>query len=159
MDKKEINITIPEGHEIDKENSTFERIVFKPKNKRWRDDHTKFIDGFYISSIKSSIKEFNGFNHSYNYNLFSTEKQAKSSLAMARISQIMANDKRFGGIVNEKKWADSTIPKYVIVRFGKEVRPETWCTYYQFLSFHTKEQRDLFLEENMDLIKDYLMIE
>lgn len=29
-DKKECKIQIPEGYEIDKENSTFERIVFKP---------------------------------------------------------------------------------------------------------------------------------
>lgn len=28
-----------------------------------------------------------------------------------------------------------------------------------FLSFHTQEQRDLFLKENEDLVKDYLMID
>ena len=29
------------------------------------------------------------------------------------------------------------------------------CT---FLAFHTPEQRDLFLTENEDLVKDYLML-
>ena len=32
METKEIKINIPEGYEIDKENSTFECIKFKPKN-------------------------------------------------------------------------------------------------------------------------------
>ena len=31
METKELKITIPEGYEIDKENSTFEKIVFKKK--------------------------------------------------------------------------------------------------------------------------------
>lgn len=31
METKEIKINIPEGYEIDKENSTFECIKFKPK--------------------------------------------------------------------------------------------------------------------------------
>ena len=30
---------------------------------------------------------------------------------------------------------------------------------WNFLAFHTAEQRDLFLEENEDLVKDYLMID
>lgn len=32
MEKKELKIDIPEGYEIDKENSTFEHIVFKKKD-------------------------------------------------------------------------------------------------------------------------------
>lgn len=34
---KEIKITPPEGYEIDKENSTFDCIKFKPVAKRWRE--------------------------------------------------------------------------------------------------------------------------
>ena len=33
METKEVKIQIPEGYEIDKENSTFECIKFKPMNK------------------------------------------------------------------------------------------------------------------------------
>ncbi len=33
METKELKIQIPEGYEIDKENSTFEKIVFKKKKK------------------------------------------------------------------------------------------------------------------------------
>ena len=37
---KELKIEIPDGYEIDKENSTFEKIVFKPLNpypKTWEE--------------------------------------------------------------------------------------------------------------------------
>ena len=30
---------------------------------------------------------------------------------------------------------------------------------YYFLAFHTPKQRDLFLKENEDLVRDYLMID
>ena len=30
---------------------------------------------------------------------------------------------------------------------------------YKFLAFHTKEQAELFLQENEDLVKDYYMID
>ena len=33
METKELKIKVPKGYEIDKENSTFERIIFKPINK------------------------------------------------------------------------------------------------------------------------------
>lgn len=38
MKAKQVIITPPEGYEIDRENSTFECIKFKPiKQERWRD--------------------------------------------------------------------------------------------------------------------------
>ena len=36
METKELKITIPEGYEIDKDNSTFEKIVFKKKDTKPR---------------------------------------------------------------------------------------------------------------------------
>lgn len=46
MTNKEIKITVPEGYEIDKENSTFERIKFKRIEKLTYDDvcRTLFTD-------------------------------------------------------------------------------------------------------------------
>ena len=152
-------IKVPEGYTIDNENSTFKKIVFKKvKPERWRDWRI-VIDGFYVNHA-SKILHHSGWNDSpYDYNLFATEKQAKSALAMARISQIMANDERFGGVVSDKEWADSSIAKFVIFRYNNQIRFEPRRDYYHYLAFHTKEQRDLFLEENIDLIKNYFMIE
>ena len=156
--EKEIKITPPEGFEIDKEHSTFDCIKFKPIVKRWRDNKDVQIKGYYISNV-SIIRpsEFNS-NNCCNYNVFATEKQAKSALAMARISQIMANDERFGGVVTDEEWEHNESVKYVIQRGTKNIIKNYCYHLYHFLAFHTLEQRDLFLEENEDLVRDYLCL-
>lgn len=156
--EKEFRIQVPEGMEIDKENSTFECIKFKPiQKKRWRDDGSNKIEGYFITK-ESNIASHVGINGRLNYNVFATKKQAKSALSMARISQIMANDERFGGVITNEEWEDENMVKYAICRCKNSISA-TCCYYtYYFLSFHTAEQRDLFLKENEDLVKDYLMI-
>jgi len=160
--EKEIKITPPEGFEIDKENSTFECIRFKPvQNKRWRDDTDKILSGYYID-ISSKIRSISNLQNVSNaYHFFATEKQAKSALAMARISQIMANDERFGGVVTDDEWKITTYckGKYTIYRDESKILRGFHHTTYHFLAFHTAEQRDLFLKENEDLVRDYLMID
>lgn len=156
--EKEIRITPPEGFEIDKENSTFDCIKFKPIVKRWRDKNVR-IEGYYICGSNSYICYSDSyFNVPNNYNIFATKKQAKSALAMARISQIMANDKRFGGVVTDEEWRNNSLRKYAIIREGENIYLPFCYTYYSFLAFHTEEQRDLFFEENEDLIRDYYML-
>ena len=157
--EKEIKITPPEGFEIDKEHSTFDCIKFKPiEKKRWRDDKNAPIEGYYINDYSIILPSF-GFTEDCNYNLFATQKQAKSALAMARISQIMANDERFGGVITNKEWKDNNTVKYIIMREKDNIAANYYYTFYYFLAFHTKEQRDLFLKENEDLVRDYLMLD
>lgn len=157
--KRELNIVPPEGYEIDRENSTFECIKFKPVTKRWRDKKSVTIRGFYIHN-DATICDYKGENESCNYNVFATEKHAKSALAMAQISQIIANDERFGGVVTDEEFKDENKWTYSINRNGNKI--SMYQGYFgvdHFLSFHTQEQRDLFLKENEDLVKDYLMID
>lgn len=158
--EKELKIVPPEGYEIDKENSTFECVKFKRITERWRDDKTAKIDGYFIGSESSDIIKLNRTwnNIKDNYNVFSSEKQAKSALAMARISQIMVNDERFGGPITDEEWNNIDIIKYIIYRDVCFIAKSINTSSYRFLAFHTGEQRDLFLEENGDLIKDYLML-
>ena len=156
--EKEINIVAPEGFEIDRENSTLDCIRFKPiEKKRWRDDENAKIEGYYIHSF-SDILPSCACNSPSNYNVFATEKQAKSALAMARISQIMANDERFGGVVTDEEWEKREIVKYVIKREGNHIITTYYYYFHHLLAFHTPEQRDLFFEENEDLIRDYFML-
>lgn len=156
--EKEINIVAPEGFEIDRENSTLDCIKFKPiGKKRWRDDENAKIEGYYIHSFSDILPSY-VCNSPSNYNVFATQKQAKSALAMARISQIMANDKRFGGAITDEEWKDDRIVKYVITREKKYIIKKFYHNLYEFLAFHTAEQRDLFFEENEDLIRDYFML-
>lgn len=79
---------------------------------------------------------------------------------MARISQIMANDKRFGGVITDKEWECAEKVKYTIVRKEKNrIAKDFNITNYNFLAFHTYDQRDLFIKENEDLLRAYFMIE
>lgn len=159
--EKEIKITPPEGFEIDKENSTFECIKFKPiEKKRWRDDEDAEIKGYYVGTEADILDTDLVFNTTNNYNVFATEKQAKSALAMARISQIMANDERFGGAITDDEWKNTTYckGKHTIYRDDGRIITGLHYTTYHFLAFHTLEQRDLFLRENKDLVRDYLCL-
>lgn len=160
MKTKEFKINVPEGYEIDKENSTFECIKFKHiEEQKWCDDIDKEISGYFISTASDIVQTNGVINDNWNYNVFATQKQAKSALAMARISQIMANDKRFGGAITDEEWNNKTIKKFIITRVGDKYITDYYYNFYCFLAFHKEGQRDLFVKENMDLIKDYLMID
>jgi hypothetical protein len=155
----ELKTDIPEGYEIDRENSTFECIKLKRIRNRWRDTVSK-LNGFTIGGFGGieatgavSTKGCGG------HGIFATEKIAKSALAMAQISQIMANDNRFGGIITDKEWEDDDVDKYVIVRSNNKIEVFKYWTRYYFLAFRTLGQCNLFLEENEDLVKDYFMID
>ena len=139
-----------EGYKWDADSLTLSEI-----QKRWRDDESAKIDGYYIDG-DSSIIAHSGKNAWMNYNIFSTEKQAKSALAMARISQIMANDERFGGVVTDKEWIKK--PWTTIIKIDNKLTISNRFG-YTFLAFHTMEQANLFLQENKDLIKDFYMMD
>lgn len=160
----EIKIQIPEGYEgIDEEKSNLSegKIVFKKKEVTpWRKTHPR-ITGFYVNTY-SEIREQDNpiFMFGWgNENIFATKKQAESMLAMAQLSQIIKNDERFGGPVTNQEWEDDQMEKYVIVRSSDEIRRDWFYKHYHFLAFHTAEQRDLFIKENEDLIKQYFMID
>lgn len=163
MEEKTFKISIPDGYEIDSDKSTFENIVFKKKQeKRWRDDEgnpSQKIEGYYVDHWESNIVYRSCLHTEKNRNLFATEKQAKSALAMAQISQIMEHDPRFGGPITDEEWNDEKIYKYSIKRLGNTFLKSNYNKLYNFLSFHNNEQCNLFLKENLDLVKDYLMIE
>ena len=159
MEIKELKINIPEGYEIDKENSTFECIKFKPvKKSKFSDyDCTYPISGYYV--YDGTTCHLPGApNGTCHKDVFATEKYAKSALAMAQISQIIANDGRFGGVI-DNEWRNYAIGKYCILRYDNKLMKDVLQHTYHLLAFHTAEQRDLFLEENEQLVKDYLMMD
>lgn len=126
------------------------------KIEKWRDKEGTKMNGYYITSDATIYNYDNVILCRNSYNVFATKKQAKSALAMAQISQIMANDERFGGVVTDEEWTDKSW--YSIIRINNDLRTATrFC--YELLAFHTKKQADLFLEENRDLVKDYYMMD
>ncbi len=162
MDQKEVKISIPEGYEIDKEKSSFERIIFKKKEKeikKWIDlvGNVIPLGSCYIEDGGCVFPSSGKFNVC-SVNIFIDERHAKSALAMAQISQLMPN---FGGAITDEEWSckNSHINKYILKKYDNEVYKSTTNVLYTLLAFHTEEQRNSFYENNENLVKDYLMIE
>lgn len=127
--------------------------------ERWADDKNATGEGWYIGFDSTIWEDETSLNDPMNFNEFATERLAKSALAMARISQLMAHDERYGGGVTDEEWMNPGVDKYGVVRRNGVIKNEWFNTLYCFLAFHTPEQRDLFLQENERLVKDYLMID
>ena len=153
-----LQIQIPEGYEIDTFDIKTGLVTFKKKPvERWIDKPGRTVNGYFIDNFSRVVQSICGIE-SETINRFATEKQAQSALAMAQLSQIIANDPRFGGPITDEEWKEACKTKYIISRKGNSIIADYLYLYYTFLAFHTSEQRDLFLEENMDLIKQYFML-
>ena len=92
METKEVKINIPEGYEIDKENSTFECIKFKPNKKyiTYKDVCDNIFAknyGYYISPsgniCGTSLREF-----AYDADNAPNEKQLEKLLALNKLLNI-----------------------------------------------------------------------
>ncbi len=120
---KDLKIVVPTGYEIDKENSTFELIKFKKLDeiKTMEDLHDSEIrfTGYYIDT-SAFVERGSYINHSFeNNNVFLTEKEAKSVLAMSQISQLMPY---YGGAITQEEWNNIDIPKFSIIRDRDGIR-------------------------------------
>lgn len=154
---KTLKIEIPNGFEIDKENSTFEQIVFKEFKKElpktWEElpktwEELKKVKGFFINH-NSSIHTIHKIDTNYdNKNIFATRQQAQASIALAQLSQL--REVYRNGWVPD--WNDYE-SKYIIDFIGNEINTPTYEISNAFLSFQDEETRDLFLKNFKDLIE------
>lgn len=156
---KEIKIDIPEGYEIDKENSTFECIKFKKKSKEintWKD--IEYLSGYFINNQASIIETPEIPREGDDKNVFVSEKYAKSALALAQISQLMPY---YGGEITDEEWKDPSIPKYNILCGLGDIIGTVDYNVKHITSFHTREQRDKFMSipENIQLVKELYMVD
>ena len=75
----------------------------------WSDHPDNTFNGFIINTGQSISKVHNVPNIKLHRDVYATKMQARSALAMARISQIMANDiKNFGGPITDIEWGSDT---------------------------------------------------
>lgn len=132
------------------------------EHKRWAEIEYAEGKGYYINDDSEIESDEGKLNDKLNFRLFATEKQAKSALAMARISQLMAHDERYGGVVTDEEWKEAQakdLRLYGVVKWDGKISDMNATELHLFLAFHTPEQRDLFIKENERLVKDYLMID
>ncbi len=89
--EKELKIEIPQGYEIDRQKSTFEKIVFKKiepcKPTTWEEycKYTKDCPSYYGNPRQTNICEtrFDGF-----YNEFFTKERVKQYVALGKLLQL-----------------------------------------------------------------------
>ena len=160
MDTKEIKINCPEGFEIDKENSTFECIKFKPiKNKlpkTWEEfckTHPKIMGEVYFSSdcICHVINVTAGTlrNSKYNRNILPSKELAEAMLALCQLIQLR-DCYNNGWIPN---YQDDYEIKYCIIPFNEKISTNCYIASQRVLTFKTAELRNQFLENFIDLIE------
>ena len=151
METKELKIEVPAGYEIDKEKSTFEKIVFKKIErelpKSW--EELKVVEGFYIDE-DSHIHDCPMVDVlRKNKNVFPTEEEAEACLALAQLCQL--RDAYNDGW--KPDWEDTNEQKYVIIIHTGRIQVETFFSIQHLLTFKTEELRDKFLENFRDLIE------
>lgn len=140
--EKELQIQIPEGYEIDYENSTFKCIKFKEKKeiRTWED---------YKKEKKCCDIKINCFPFEFD------DKFLKHMEAELKIKLLMSY---YGKEITIEEWRNPHIFKYTIISDSFKILRSSTITNYSLLAFHTYEERTDFLKYNEDIIKDYFMI-
>lgn len=111
MNTKEIKITVPEGYEIDKENSTFECIKFKKKGLTYNDVAEKLFRDkvcYYLGQGAKIIKYQPNLSSAELANNATSEKQLQRLLAINKLMNVAkylnGNWKPFWKIASNSKW-------------------------------------------------------
>lgn len=141
---------MPEGYEIDRENSTFDEIVFKKVEnklpKSWED--LKIISGYFVSNL-SNITYFDGvIDSNINKNIFPTKEEAKACLALSQLCQL----RDFYNDGWKPDYKDDNV-KYLLYYWGDTITKSHTTGASNLLIFKTEKLRDKFLENFEDLIK------
>ena len=155
MEEKKLKINIPEGYEIDKENSTFEEIVFKKVEdpfaklpKTW-EEYCKQTEGYvsyFFSSPNSIIKSwFEG-----SYNEFMTEERVQQYVALGRLLQL--RDYWVGNWKNDLNNSVAVIYHFEGEIVNTNVSKKRSSSYS--LTFPTREMAQKFIECFKDLINE-----
>ena len=143
--EKELKIEVPQGYEIDKEKSTFEKIIFKKiveNPKTWEDycKQTKDYVSYFWSSPNSIIKSwFEG-----SYNEFMTEERVQQYVALGKLLQL------------RDYWVKG-YSEFRYAVYGDILDRTAICDYldnvHYPLTFPTKEMAEEFKDCFSDLIK------
>ena len=156
---KEIKIEVPSGMEIDKENSTFECIKFKPIENKLPNTWEEFckthrsINGenwvtnsSLIGSINGKIR--NNRNCIEDKNLLPNKKYAEAMLALCQLIQL--RDCYNDGWIPD--WTNS-LNKYIIYPSKNYIITGINIAVCRILAFKTEKLRDEFLNNFKDLIE------
>lgn len=146
---KEIKIEVPEGYEIDKENSTFEKIRFKEKKglpMSWND--LGKVKGWYVTSMGFVYELGEEEANRSNKGTWPTKELAEASVALSQLLQL--RDRWNGNWKADWQKADE---KHVITIIADRTQKDWFTAVNKVLAFKTPELRDKFLDTFRDLIE------
>lgn len=159
MEKKEIKIKVPDGYKIDKENSTFECIKFKPIKKElpktWEEyckNHPRKEGEAWIGEFSQIYKITTVTDTSRNYEadkvLLPNIEYAKAMLALCQLIQL--RDCYNDGWVPD--WNEVSC-KYNIIFEHNRVRTSCSICLQRVLTFKSSTLCDEFFKNFRDLIE------
>ena len=146
-----MKIQVPEGYEIDRENSTFENIVFKKVEKElpksWKDLYE--VKGWFVDFQSKVVTSGSMRTADSVKNRFPTKEEAEACLALAQLCQL--RDRYNEGW--KPDWEENINEKYSIYFHNEKIYSDYSYNTRHVLSFKTYELRDKFLENFKDLIE------
>lgn len=147
---KELKIEVPQGYEIDKEKSTFEKIVFKKiKDLPMSFDEMKIPEYWDIyNTILSKHNNGNYTGRCFGESVYSTKEYAEAFWALSKL--ILLRDAWNKGW--KPNWRTHEV-KYTIVVLYNAIKTENNCNKQEILAFEKQEIRDKFLYQFKDLIE------
>ena len=142
--EKELKIEVPQGYEIDRQNSTFEKIVFKkiPENPKTWEDYCSLMKGKTIHYPDYYYITLRSFEDAYN--MFVTKKRAEQFIALGKLLQLRdywVKGSKFKDAIGVFTWSDG-----LIVTNNCDIND---CA----ITFPTQEMADKFITCFRDLIK------
>ena len=86
--EKELKIEVPQGYEIDKQKSTFEKIVFKkiPEAPKTWEDYCSLMKGKTVYYTNCNNITISGFSDAHDK--FATKKRAEQFVALGKLLQL-----------------------------------------------------------------------
>lgn len=162
MKTKEIKIEAPKGYEIDKENSTFEKIVFKKvncvftlgdlvKNGKKQKFH-------YCRAGECAITSFDALPTISHCSHYPSEDLAKSAVALAYICNLLPY---YSEPFTDEELCNDRISKWGIYYCAvtKIFQKYQWFSSRRnIFSFRDGAQADLFIEKNKELLNQYFIV-
>ena len=147
-EEKSFKVQIPEGYEIDKENSTFEYIKYKKLKseypKSWDEAFVgNNVSGYWVGS-SGEIRVANRTALRDDKNTFKYEEQAESMLAYAQLTQLMALP-CFNGDWKPNWTSSNDEKKYGISFYDNKYDIESTYIFHYFLAFKSEEKAKIFL--------------
>ena len=144
--KKELKIEVPQGYEIDRQKSTFEKIIFKkiPENPKTWEEYCKLTKGSYSNYANATTNIVYKDRHTGAYNEFTTKERAKQFIALGQLMQLRdywVKRSKFEDAICIYTWDDGPI-----VTNKCDIND---CA----LTFPTQEMADKFITCFRDLIK------